>query len=141
MKRALVVVAGVAVTGFGIWVVGAQVGTHITGCGFDAHGAYAKVHASPLGESEVWVDFYVDGMYYNYRGAYDVHGTTVVRAPFPLARAHISGRTVYTDISHGHGPLHFVTKQYADTYPGKTWTETVPDNWHTLSCRLDNTNH
>lgn len=114
--------------------------TRITDCGFNAHGSYAKVHV-PVGHKDVWVDFYVADQGYAYRGAYDVHGTTIVWAPFPDARLHISGRTVYTDASHGNGPLHFVPKQYAEAHPGKTRTETVPDKSHTISCGIDTVRH
>jgi hypothetical protein len=136
MRKVLLVVAGVATLGV-VSVAGFKAtSTHITDCGFDANGAYAKVHINPLGQQRLRVNFFVDGRYYMYRGANDAHGTTVVWAPFPLARDHISGRTVYTDASHGNGPLHFVTKEYAEAHPGKTRTETMPDKSHTISCRF-----
>jgi hypothetical protein len=128
---------GIAATGFGIWGLFHLFGTHITDCGFDANGAYAEVRA--MGASEVWVDFYLDGTQYTYAGAYNVRGTTVLRAPFPREdHHHISGRTVYVDGTH-HGQVKFVTRKFAEAHPGRTLTEVVPDASHTLSCRFDYT--
>src|SRR3954454_754644 len=77
---------GIAATGLATWggflFVTQVVGTHITDCAFDANGAYAKVRAN-MGAQEVWVDFYLDGTQYTYAGAYDIRGTTVLRADFP----------------------------------------------------------
>jgi hypothetical protein len=87
----------------------------------------------------VWVDFYLDGTQYTYTGAYNVRGTTVLRAPFPREdHHHISGRTVYVDGTH-HGQVKFVTRKFAEAHPGRTLTEVVPDASHTLSCRFDYT--
>src|SRR4051812_21643702 len=99
---------GLAVIGLVTWgnflFVTRVVGTHITDCGFDADGAYAEVRAN-LGAQEVWVDFYLDGTQYAYAGAYDVRGTTVLRAGFPRAEEHVTGRTVYVDVTHHkHNP-------------------------------------
>ena len=132
---------GIAATGFGIWgLFQFFVGTHITDCGFDANGAYAEVRVNNLlGVQEVWVDFYLDGRQYTYAGAYNVRGTTVLRAPFPREDGyHVSGRTVYVDGTH-HGQVKFVTRKFAEAHPGRTLTEVVPDAWHTLSCRFDYT--
>jgi hypothetical protein len=129
---------GIAATGFGIWGFFQVVSTHITDCGFDANGAYAKVHVALMGEPEVWVDFLLDGRQYTYTGRYNARGTTVLRAPFPKDHHHISGRTVYVDGTH-HGQVKFVTRKFAEAHPGKTLTEVVPDASHTLSCRFDHT--
>jgi hypothetical protein len=127
---------GIAATGFGIWGLSwFSVGTHITDCGFDAKGAYAEVRAR--GASEVWVDFDLDGTQYTYAGAYNVRGTTVLRAHFPpMDHHHISGRTVYV-VPKQHDK--FVTRKFAEAHPGRTLTEVVPDASHTLSCRFDYT--
>lgn len=140
---AIAAVVGVSTAGFS-----QAVGAHITGCGFDATGAYANVRVdNVLGvfphKQEVWVDFSVDGRQYTYRGG-DVpvpalgHGKIALHAPFPNAGHHVSGRTVYTTVSF-HGPTQFVTKRYAEAHQGKTWKEVVPDASHTLSCRFDHT--
>lgn len=135
---------GMAATGLAIWggfqFFTQAVGTHITDCGFDANGAYAEVRANNLlGAQEVWVDFYLDGTQYTYAGAYDVRGTTVLRAPFPREDGyHVSGRTVYVDGTH-RGQVTFVTRKFAEAHPGRTLTEVVPDAGHTLSCRFDYT--
>jgi hypothetical protein len=129
---------GIAATGFGIWGFFQVVVTHITDCGFDANGAYAKVHVFNLvAASEVWVDFYLDGRLYTYTGAYNVRGTQVLRAPFPR-EGHVSGRTVYVDDFSG-GQVKLVTRKFAEAHPGQTHTEVVPDASHTLSCRFDYT--
>ena len=131
---------GIAATGFGIWgFFQLFVGTHITGCGFDANGAYAEVRANNLlGASEVWVDFFLDGRGIGYAGAYNVRGTTVLRAPFPPKDHHhpISGRTVYVDPKR-HDK--FVTRKFAEASRGRILTEVVPDASHTLSCQFDYT--
>jgi hypothetical protein len=126
------VVLGLCISGWAAWH------THITDCGFDANGAYAEVRANPLGVQEVWVDFYLDGTQYTYAGAYNVRGTKVLRAPFPDEDNHVSGRTVYVD-THHHGPVTFVTREFAEAHPGRTRTEVVPAAGHTLSCRFDHT--
>jgi hypothetical protein len=129
---------GIAATGFGIWgVFQFSVGTHITDCGFDANGAYAEVRANNLlGASEVWVDFDLDGTQYTYAGAYNVRGTTVLRAEFPSKDLHVSGRTVYVDPKQ-HDK--FVTRKFAEASRSRILTEVVPDASHTLSCRFDYT--
>jgi hypothetical protein len=136
---------GLAVTGLvtcgGFLFVTQVVGTHITDCGFDANGAYAEVRAN-LGTQEVWVDFYLDGTQYAYAGAYDIRGTTVLRADFPRADGHVTGRTVYVDATHHkHNPdkVRFVTKEFAEANPRTTVTEVVPDASHTLTCGFDYT--
>jgi hypothetical protein len=137
-RRLALWLLGIAATGFGIWAFFTQVvGTRITECGFDANGAYAEVRAGLLGDSEVWVDFYLDGREYTYAGRYDVGFRTVIRAPFPR-KGHVSGRTVYVDATH-HGQVKFVTRKFAEAHPGRTLTEVVPDAGHTLSCRFDYT--
>jgi hypothetical protein len=138
LRRARPWLLGIAATGFGVWGFFQCVGTLITGCGFDANGAYAEVRANLLGQSEVWVDFYLDGRGIGYAGAYNVRGTTVLRTPFPLKDHHhpISGRTVYVD-PHQHDK--FVTRKFAEASRSRIWTEVVPDASHTLSCRFDYT--
>ena len=131
---------GLAATGLATWggflFVTRVAGTHITACGFDANGAYAKVRAN-LGAQEVWVDFYLDGTQYTYTGAYNVRGTTVLRASFPPKdHRHISGRTVYVDPKQ-HDK--FVTRKFAQASRSRILTEVVPDASHTLSCRFDYT--
>jgi hypothetical protein len=136
-SRLVLWLLGIAATGFGVWGVFQFVGTRITDCGFDANGAYAKVRVNSLvGESEVWVDFLLDGRMYTYAGAYNVRGTTVLRASFPSKDLHVSGRTVYVD-PHQHDK--FVTRKFAEASRSRIWTEVVPDASHTLSCRFDYT--
>jgi hypothetical protein len=138
-RRLALLPLGIAATGFGIWGFFQVGSTHITDCGFDANGAYAKVHVSLLGAQEVWVDFLLDGRQYTYAGRYNARGTTVLRAPFPRQDGyHISGRTVYVDGTHLR-QVKFVTRKFAEAHPGITLTEVVPDAGHTLSCRFDHT--
>ena len=130
----------VAATGFGIWGFFQVMVTHITDCGFDANGAYAKVRVNPLGAQEVWVDFYLDGRAYTYQGAYNVRGTTVLQASFPPQDHHVSGRTVYVVRNAAHPfTVTFVTRKFAEAHHGGIRTEVVPDASHTLSCRFDHT--
>ncbi|WP_151082038.1 hypothetical protein [Nocardioides cynanchi] len=131
---------GIAATGFGIWgLFQLSWSTRITACGFDANGAYAEVRVSSLlGAQEVWVDFSLDGTQYTYAGAYDVRGTTVLRAPFPEKRGplHVSGRTVYVDPKQ-HDKL--VTRKFAEASRSRILTEVVPDSSHNLTCGFDHT--
>jgi hypothetical protein len=132
---------GIAVTGFGIWgFFHFFVVTRITACRFDANGAYAEVRVGLLGDSEVWVDFYLDGREYTYAGRYDVGFRTVIRAPFPRADDHVSGRTVYVIRNAAHPfTVKFVTRKFAEAHPALTQTEVVPDAAHTLTCGFDYT--
>jgi hypothetical protein len=145
-SRWLIGIAALGVGLSGCFLLFTQVGTHITDCGFDADGSYAKVRANRLlGVQEVWVDFSLDGKQYAYAGAYNVRGTTVLRVPFPREEEdgfHVSGRTVYVDTTHHkHNPDHirYVTRKFSEAHPHTTGTEVVPDSSHTLSCRFDYT--
>jgi hypothetical protein len=144
---------GIAATGLGLGgcflFVTQSRGTHITRCGFDADGAYAKVRVNHVlnwpDTQEVWVDFYLDGKEFTYAGRYDFpvpalgDGTGVVRGGFPRADDHVSGRTVYVDATH-HGQFpRFVTRRFAEANPHTTSKEVVPDASHTLSCSMDYT--
>ncbi len=90
----------------------------------------------------MWVDFYLDGRQYTYAGAYNVRGTTVLRADFPREDDHVTGRTVYVDATHykrNPDHLRFVTGEFAEANPRTTVTEVVPDASHTLTCGFDYT--
>jgi hypothetical protein len=91
---------GVAVAVTVVWGFFQVMVTHITDCGFDANGAYAKVRVSLLGAQEVWVDFYLDGRQYAYDGRYNVRGTTVLRAPFPPQYSDHAGHTLTCKFDH-----------------------------------------
>lgn len=140
-SRLVLWLLGIAATGFGVWGVFQFVGTRITDCGFDANGAYAKVHVnSLLGDPEVWVDFYLDGREYTYAGRYDVRGTKVLRAPFPPKDHYVSGRTVYAVRNPAHPfTVKFVTRKFAEAHRDLARPEVVPDAGHTLSCGFDHT--
>jgi hypothetical protein len=64
-SRLVLALIGVAAVGFGIWGFTPRVvGEHVTDCGFDAHGAYAKVRVNnlPSGarEQALYVALYVE---------------------------------------------------------------------------------
>jgi hypothetical protein len=149
---------GVAVLGVGVWVFNTQVvGVHVTECGFDAKGAYAKFRINNLlggadARQQVWVHFSVDGSHpekgspgnYPYAGgvtivAVPAHGrvTGVVHAEFPARGLHVEGRTVYV-LGRKTGDVNdvrFVTEKVAQEYSrGKVSVETVPDDPGSLHC-------
>jgi hypothetical protein len=113
---------GLAFLALGIWQFFPKVvGTHISECGFDAHGAYAEIQVNNLlgaaHNQEVWVDFSVNGTAYPYGGAYfrvpaHGHGKTVVRPGL---------RTMLDGTHQGH--VQPVSSAFAQA--------------HTLSCRFD----
>jgi len=97
-------VIGLLFLGVGSWAFFTHlVGAHVTTCGFDAKGAYAKVRVNNwlAGAHEQWVAvaFYVDGPYpqRGAQGPYDEvakqvmvpargRGTAIVHASFPPRR-------------------------------------------------------
>jgi hypothetical protein len=90
-------IAVVAALGLGLWGIvawHAWHGEHVTECGVDAHGPYAKVGYNSFGDGLVKpadplrVDFYYDGAWYSVRGGsvkISVLGstTTVVHGAWP----------------------------------------------------------
>jgi hypothetical protein len=143
--------------GLGIWGFMTQaVGTHITDCGFDANGAYAKVRVNNLlggaHEQRVYVDFYVQG---SPEAPYEAtsagvmvpahgRGTSVMHERFPphgsfknptAPDPKIEGRTVYV-LGRGHDNPRFVTKKVALKNRGWVSIETVPDDKNSLSCAI-----
>jgi hypothetical protein len=135
-----VLLALLAVLGLG-WAFFTQVvGTHITDCGFDATGAYAKVRVNNLlGSSahkqRVYVDFYLKGSPVQ-EGPYSAsftfvsvpahgRGTSVAHGRFPLHGSfgnptaddlHVKGRTVYVAGRHfgSHGRPSFGPTFFVD---------------------------
>lgn len=161
-RRPGIGLVGIAVLGLGIWGFRTQaVGEHVTDCGFDADGAYAKVRVNNLfgaaHEQHVHVTFHVNGdvMQLDYddglRSAkVPAHGavTTVVHGSFPPLRmfsgvtavdSDVRGRTVYRwEGRHvSFDPPHdwrFVSKAFAAQHPGRTNAEAVPDDPSMLRC-------
>lgn len=155
-----------------VWVVVAVVATsvlgvasykmrrddvHLTACGFDSQGAYAKVRVDNwlgLSARQRLVD-----VSFSFRGGQPVdengyggagrslavpalgHVTAVLHGPFPpqASPGHpvsqddtVQGRTVYRYSAHGHQRL--VTKRFAVRHPGATQVETVPTDPRALQC-------
>jgi len=155
-------VIGIAVLGLGSWgFVTHAVGEHVTDCGFDADGAYAKVRVNNLfggeHEQDVHVTFHVDGdvMQLDYDGGrrsahVPAHGavTTVVHGRFPPLRmfsgetavdSDVRGRTIYRwegrNVSFDPPfDWRFVSRTFAEQHPGSTNAETVPDDPSMLNC-------
>jgi hypothetical protein len=148
LARWLLGIGGTGVGLSGCFLLFTQGGMQVTDCGFDAHGAYAKVRVNHLlgwrHDQEVWIDFYLDGKQFAYAGRYDLvvpvfgDGSAVVQAGFPSPNHHVTGRRVYVDLTH-RKQVTFVTKEFADAHPHNTDTEVVPDASHTLSCGMDYT--
>jgi hypothetical protein len=153
---------GIAVVGLGIWgFMTRAVGEHVTDCGFDSDGAYAKVRVNNLfggaHEQDVHVTFHLNGdvMQVDYddglRSAHlPAHGavTTVVHGRFPPLRmflgatavdSDVRGRTIYrwegrnVSLDPPHDWM-FVSKTFAAQHPGRTSAEAVPDDPSMLHC-------
>jgi hypothetical protein len=160
----LIGVVGVALLGVGVWVFNTQaVGIHITECGFDSKGAYAKFRINNLlggadARQQVWIEFAVDGSHpekgshfflpgddpYPYAAGFTIVAlpargrvTGVVHAEFPARGLHVEGRTVYV-LGRRSGDVNdvkFVTEKVAQEHrPGHVSVETVPDDHGSLHC-------
>jgi hypothetical protein len=130
------------------------VGQHLTACGFDSNGVYAKVRVNnllwgPDGE-HVFVDFSIAGAPDRYQeGTVHVqkpaHGsiTAVVHERFPPPRIPtengpdlvVAGRTVYA-FRPSHHVGRFVSQRFAEAHPRRTEAEVIPDDPSTLRCTL-----
>jgi hypothetical protein len=152
----LVGVVGVALLGAGIWGFSTQVvGMHVTECGFDSKGAYAKVRVNNLlggaDDEHVYVDFSLKGepAFESYEVGLAVvhkpaHGsvTAVIRERYPPPRIPtgegpdfiVQGRTVYV-LGRGHEQPRFVTKKVALEHRGVS-IEKVPDDPSVLRCTV-----
>ncbi|HET7741423.1 MAG TPA: hypothetical protein VFL67_12315 [Mycobacterium sp.] len=138
----------VAVLGVGIWGFHTQViGGHVTECGFDSQGAYAKVRVNNLlgGDNYrmAYVFFSVAGQpeAYGERGVRvhepaHGHGTGVAHAGFP-PHGSVAGHTVYV-LGRSYDHPRFVTKKVAlKLKHHRVSIETVPANPSVLRCRVE----
>jgi hypothetical protein len=140
----------VAVLGVSLWGFQTQaVGAHVTECGFDSRGAYAKFRLNNLlggadARRQVFVEFSLPGRSVPYAAGFTIvavpaHGrvTGVVHAEFPARGLHVEGRTVYV-LGRESGDVDdvkFVTEKVAQEHrPGKVSVETVPDDPNSLRC-------
>jgi hypothetical protein len=153
----LVAVLGFGIWGFATWIVG----SHVTDCGFDAQGVYAKVRVNNVlgGEHDqsVWVKFYLRDDVNEYEAGVVTarvpahgYGTAVVHERFPpngrfgdptAEDANVEGLTVYRSM----GPhlnfdppqdWRFVTTTFAEKHPARISIETVPFDPWILHCSV-----
>jgi hypothetical protein len=137
------------------------VGVHVTECGFDSKGAFAKFRINNLlggadARQQVFIDFSVDGSHpekgshfqpgvdpYPYAAGFTIvavpaHGrvTGVVHAEFPARGLQVEGRTVYVlgRRSGDVADVKFVTEKVAQEHPHGVRVETVPDDPGSLHC-------
>ena len=130
---------------------------HVTDCGFDAQGAFAKVRVYNLlgdADTNVQVAFHIGADVAHYKpgedAEYDIEsatahvqalsaGTVVVHGHFPPHGSwsnptgmdlHVHGRTVYRFFNR------LVTKQFALKHQRKTVMETAPDDRTSLNCSI-----
>ncbi len=155
---------GIVVLGLGIWTLNTRVlGEHITECGFDANGPYAKVringlvgHLGSTSSKKVHVDFTYDGAWYLTTDGLETSevdlpvlgtATTVVHGTYPprVIDLHWVGGPKGKITVEGHEVVHrddrfpftLVPADFVAQHPHhRTVEEIVPDDLQRIGCSI-----